>query len=250
LYRKLIQMKNIFTITSDLTSKKDVVLEAIEKASVQDFNTSSGLVFVKLQVTSNDFTSIRKELQEGEQSWGILSSLLESMQQELKSFAQLFEEFYLTKSDYKTYGNEGLSPMEINFILSKALLRIKRMRCVLNPEFTKIDFQDKKTTNRYTMIKGYWFDEEGARKRSFSRNISNTEASLEELTAKIIKSHVKNAIIIEPDKSNDFRPDLIVSADENRWAVEIKLQAKDSLIRTFAMLEMWKLYRQTYTLIN
>lgn len=242
-------MKNIFTIPSNLSSTEDNVLKEIKEALTLDFNFSSGLVFVKLQGGSSDFASVRKELEEGEQSWGILAPLVDSMQKELKSFAQLFEQFYITKSDYKTFSSDGLSPLEINHIIGAALVRIKRMRCVLNPEFTTIDFQDKKTNNRYTMIKGYWIDDQGAKKRSFSRSISNTEASLEDLISKMIKSHVKNSVIIEPDKSFTFRPDLIVADGESRWAVEIKLKTKESLIRTIVMLEMWKLYKQTYELI-
>jgi hypothetical protein len=243
-------MKNIFTIPRDLSSTKDDVLKEIKEALTLDFNFSSGLVFVKLQGGSSDFVSIRKELQEGEPSWGVLAPLIESMQKELKSFAQLFEQFYTTKSDYKTVSSGGLSPLEINHLINEALVRIKRMRCVLNPEFSIIDFQDKKTTNRYTMIKGYWIDDQGAKKRSFSRSISNAEASLEELIAKAVKSHIKNSVVIENDKSFNFRPDLIVADGENRWAVEIKLRTRESIIKTIVMLEMWKLYKQTYELIK
>lgn len=242
-------MKTIFTIPKDLSLVKDAVLDFIEEVSKQDFNLSSGLVFVQLMGASNDFSAIKKELQEGDQSWGVLTELIESMQEELQKLVQQFMEFYKTKSDYASYNNDGLSPLEINYLINAALIRIKRMLCVLNPDYNKIDFQDKKTTNRYTMIKGYWIDDQGAKKRSFSRSISNTEASLEDLISKIIKSHVKNSVIIEPEKSFTFRPDLIVADGESRWAVEIKLKTKESLIRTIVMLEMWKLYKQTYELI-
>lgn len=243
-------MNNIFTVHSDLKLGEDAVLKTIKEVSAQDLDFPSGLVFVKLDGSNNDFESVRTELQSGMQSWGILSDLILSMQKEISSLVQLFEEFYHAKSDYKTYSNEGLSPMEINFLINTALLRIRRMQNVINPNYTKTDFQDKKTKNSYTMIKGYILNDEGKKKRSLSRNIINTEASLADLTAKIIKAHVKNSVVVEQDKSMGFRPDLIVSDDENRWAVEIKLTAKDSLIRTFVMLEMWKLYKQTYTLIN
>lgn len=244
-------MENLFTLPNELESRKDNVLELVKELTKGDFNVPSGLVFVKLDGSNNDFESIRTELQSGKQSWGILNDLVLSMQLELKNLIQKFEDFYLTKSDYKTYDRDGLSPMEINHLLNAALVRIKRMRYVLNPEYIKSDFFDKKSNNRYTMIKGYWIDDEGTKTRSFSKNICNTEASLEDLVAKIIKSHVKNSVVMEPIKSWRFRPDLIVAVGENnRWAVEIKLQAKDSLIRTYAMLELWKLYKQTYELIK
>jgi hypothetical protein len=249
--QELINMKTLFTIPNDLTSIKDDVLDTIEKISTQDFVFTSGLVFVKLTEVGNDYTSIGRELQEGKQSWGILSELIASMQMELKKLLQEFEGFYHTKSNYTEYCKDGLSPMEINYLINALTVRIKRMQCVLNPAYNKIDFQDKKTPNRYTMIKGYWIADDGSKKRSFSKSISNTEASLEDLIAKIIKSQVKDAVVIQQDKSMGyFRPDLIVSDGKDRWAVEIKLQAKDSLIRTFVMLEMWKLYKQTYELIS
>jgi len=242
-------MKSIFIVPKEMGSTKDEVLKFLDKISARDFNFPSGMVFVQLGGIGDDYTAVRMQLQQGKESWGLLTELVESMHQELGKLIRLFEGFYQKKSVYAEYDKDGLSPMEINFLIKSTMVRIKRMLCVLSPDFNTIKFQDKKTPNRYTMIKGYWVDDYGTRKRSFSKNVGNTESSMVELIHKMIKSNFKVAVVSEPDLSSNFRPDLIVFDGKQRWAIDTKLQTMENLIKTFVMLEMWKLYQKTYELI-
>ncbi len=251
-------MGNIFKILPDLSSYDDDILSYIESISKRDFSFPSGLIFVPYEDFERNFEEANRILHDKEnQSWGIFQDEINKMGKELNELIQSFKDFYLSKTDYSDISIQGLSPQEISYLIIKAVIRIKRLICVLDSDYSTIEFQDKKTKNKYTMIKGYYINENGVRKRIFSRNIGNKEQSLIELFQKVIKSNLKGVEVFENVRlqveNRKFKYtvfDLFAIDGKRKWAIEFKNQNKDNLIRTFVMLEMWKLYQKSYELIS
>jgi hypothetical protein len=242
-------MKNIFQIDERFHSQEDKILKYVKEITSRDFSFPSGLIFLEYQELEYDLKGSIKKLQDPKnQTWGILQVEVSMMFQELGRLLRLFEGFYLGNLDGSD--SQNLSPQKINYLINRTLIRIKRLVCVLDPDYSKIKFQDKKSDNHYTMIKGYWINDEGKRERSMSRNIGNTEYSFKELTEKLFKLNMKNIVVFEPESIFRWNPDMIVSDGKNKWVVEFKLQNMDNFIKAFVMFEMWKMYKEEYELMN
>ena len=241
-------MKNIFQIDERFHSQDDKILKYVEEITSRDFSFPSGLIFLEYQELESDFKGSIKKLQDPKnQTWGILQVEVSRMLQEFGRLLRLFEGFYLGNLDGSD--SQNLSPQKINYLINKTLIRIKRMVCVLDPDYSKIKFQDKKSKKFYTMIKGYWINDQGIRERSLSRNIGNNESSMNELTQKLFKLNSKNVVVYEPESGLQWKPDLMFSDGTTRWIVETKLMNIDNFIRTYVMFEMWKMYKEEYELL-
>jgi len=244
-------MKDIFKIDEKFDSYQDENLKYIKEVSERIFDLHSGLIFVESLELESDYKNAVKKLRDPKnQSWGILEKEVAGMNQELARLIRVFEGFYLTNVDEYKPNSSNLSPQKINYLINTLMIRIKRMICVLDPEYSVIKFKDKKTDNDYTMIKGYWINDEGKKVRSLSRNVGNTESSINELTMKLLKINKNNVIITEPEYSLRFRPDLRVNDGKTEWFVETKSMNIENLIRSFVMFENWKLYKEEYELLS
>jgi len=218
----------------------------IQKISEKNYESPSGLVFVHMDEVQKDVDSARKRLQDvNNQSWGILQPEVDQMKSEFRKLIDRFREFYFNPTE-----NSQLTPQQIHLRISEQLCRIKRMVCVLDPEFTTVKSFDKKSSNHYNMIRGYWINDDGERVRSISRNVGNSESSLTDLVEKIIKINSQYKVVQEPGNVMGLRPDLMVSDEKDKWLVEIKSSNWDNIIRSFVSFELWKMYKEIYDLLN
>jgi hypothetical protein len=244
-------MNDIFQIDKRFNSSPDENLRYINEVINRVFDLHSGLVFVESKELESDYKNTIKKLQDPEnQSWGILEKEITSMNQELARLIRVFKGFYLTEVDKYEHPSSNLSPQKIQYLINRLMIRIKRMVFVLDPDFSTIKFKDKKSGNNYTMIKGYWINDKGKRVRSLSRNIGNSESSINELTMKLFKMNSKNIFVMEPEFGLKFRPDLKVNDGKTEWLVETKLQNIENFIKTFVMFENWKMYKDEYNLLG
>ena len=242
-------MKDIFKIDEKFDSFEDENIKYIDELDKKLFNTYSGLIFIKSIELETDFDNAIQKLQDPKnQSWGILENEVNRIYQELSRMIRIFKGFYLTNINKNDNISSDMSPQKMNYLIKRMMLRIKRLVCVLDPDYSKINFKDKKTPNpnHYTMIKGYWINDHGKRVRSVSRNIGNTESSINDLTQKLFKMNCEDVIVYEPEFGLNFKPDLIVSDGVDKWFIETKMMNIDNFIRTFVMFEMWKMYKNEY----
>ena len=244
-------MKDIFQIDERFNKLQDENLKYIHEIENRVFDLHSGLIFVESKELESDYKSAIKKLQDPEnQSWGILDTEITGIRQELARLVRIFKGYYLTNVNEYEHLSSNLSPQKIHYIINRLMIRIKRLVCVLDPDYSTIKFKDKKYRNNYNMIKGYWIDDNGKRVRSLSRNIGNTESSINELTMKLFKMNSKNVFVMEPEFGLKFRPDLKVNDGKTEWLVETKLQNIDSFIKTYVMFEFWKMYKEEYDLLS
>lgn len=239
------KMKDIFNIDKKYKSFKDENLDFVDSLTMLEANKPlSGFIFMKMEDFEKDIPGSIKKLQNIEnQSWGILSEEVSKIYQEFARLIRSFKEYYTSKSDFT---EKNLSPHEVHYIVHKSIVRIKRIACVLNPEFSIITFTDKKTNNSYEMIKGYWINDEGRKVRSLSRNVGKVEASMIELTTKLFKLNKEHIITHEPSFNLHFRPDLIIFDGKTEWIVETKMLDKGNFVKTYVMFELWKMYKEEY----
>jgi hypothetical protein len=235
------KMDRTFYIDEKFETFQDPVMRYLNEVEGRVIDFSSGLSFMKLKDFKNDQTGSMKKLQDGKnESWGIFEEEVVRIQQELGRLVRQFHGFYLSKTD------SGYTPCELNYIVHKTLIRIKRLMCIIEPVFSMTNFHEKKSDNDYTMLKIYWIDEEGNRKRNLTRNFKNIESELFEVTEKMIKSYFKNMVVFQPEKLGKITPDLVISDGKDQWVVETKMKNKEGFVKTFVMLDLWKLYKETY----
>ena len=218
----------------------------IQEISEKNYESPSGLVFVHMDEVQKDVDSARKRLQDlNNQSWGILQPEVDQMKSEFRKLIDRFSEFYFNPTE-----NSHMTPQQVHLQISQQLCRIKRMVCVLDSEFTTVKSFDKKSSNRYNMIRGYWVNDDGERVRSISRNVGNSESSLTDLVEKIIKINSQYKVIQDPGNVLGLRPDLMVSSEKDKWVVEIKSSNEDNILRSFVSFELWKMYKEIYDLLD
>ena len=155
-------MKDLFQIDERFDSYQDENLKYVDEISKRVFDLHSGLIFVESKELESDYENAVKKLKDPSiQSWGILEKEVSGMLQELARLMRIFKGFYLTNADEYVHQSSSLSPQKIQYIINKLITRIKRLVCVLDPDYSIIKFNEKKSGNNYTQIKGYWIDNTG-----------------------------------------------------------------------------------------
>jgi len=244
-------MTNLFQIDEKFDPSQDEYILYLKEIEGRAFNFKSGLVFINSLEMDSDPDGSRVALQNPlNQSWGILEEEVSSMQQELARLIRIFENFYYRGIAENKKLPHSISPIHVTYLVKKLFVRIKRMVCVLDPDYSVIKFNERKSGNEYNMVKGYWVTNDGVRVRSLSRNIGNNEASINELTMKLFKLNSAKVLVMEPEQGIAFRPDLIVADGKNTWLVETDLLNFESFVRTYVMFELWKMYKKEYELLG
>lgn len=247
---KLKEMKDIFQIDERYDSYQDENLKFLEEFSNKEFNLQSGLIFVDRKEFEFDEKEARKKISDPKnQSWGILEKEITSIIQEKERLIRLFHKFY-TSSVSENPELKDITPHKLQYIISQLMIRIKRLDCVIDTQFSSTKFFEKKSGHTYLMGKGYWIKGDGTRVRNISRNITNTESSMIELVMKIIKLNDKSVTLMELEKGSKYKPDFTIYDGPNEWYVELKTNNMNNLVKTFIMFETWKIYRSEYELLT
>lgn len=243
-------MEDIIKIDAGYDSYQDENLCYLDEFSGKGLNLQSGLIFVDKIEFDLNMKEARKKLSDPKnQSWGILESEVKSMLKEKEKLIKLFKEFYSSKiSENPKFTN--LTPHQLEYLIKKLLIRIKRMDCVLDTKYNSTEFVEKKTGHRYLMAKGFWIKEDGTRVRSISRSITNVESSIIEVVMKILKTNKKSITLMELDKTSVYKTDFIVFDGSRQLFVEVKNKNMDNMVKTFIMFETWKLYKSEYELLE
>jgi hypothetical protein len=243
-------MNDIIKIDKGFALNIDENLRYLEEFANREFKFHSGLIFVDKHEFELDNREARKKISDlKNQSWGILEPDITHMFTEKEKLIILFQEFYSTPiSDNPDLRN--LTPHQLQYIINKLMIRIKRLECVLDTKFNSTEFLEKKSGNRYLMAKGYWINDDGTRVRNISRNITNVESSITELAVKLLKTNKKSVTVMELDKSSGYKPDFTVYDGPKQWFVEVKVKNMNDMVRTYIMFETWKIYREKYKLLT
>ena len=241
---------SILQINERFDSSLDENLKYLEEFSNKEFNLQSGLIFVDRKEFELDEKEARKKMSDPKnQSWGILEPEVNSIITEKQRLIIKFKEFYFSKiSENPEFKNITVARLED--IVTKLMIRIKRLDCVIDTKFNSTQFLEKKTGHRYLMAKGFWIDNDGTRVRSISRNITNIESSITELVFKILKMNNKSIILMELEKASKYKPDFTVYDGSKEWWVEIKNNNMNNLVKSFIMFETWKIYKNEYELLT
>lgn len=251
LYIQIIEMEDyshLFHIGSDFNPKSDEVMQLLFDCRYQNTQYPSGMKFIRLK----EFQKLTKaEIGEWlhdpkNDSWGVLKNLRVKQLKEVQLVANDLELLHTTKWDYTKYAQLGLSPQEILYCENKLKIRLQRAADVVVPEFTQTSSVHKKTGISYDMIKAYWVNDDGLRKRSFTKNIIKSEATKSEMAAKLFQANNIPVIELDSKISNGVRVDLIVEKDNVQWVVETKDIVKNDFIKTYLTFELWKHYNSIY----
>lgn len=242
-------MKTISTIDKKVIEGIDTNLKLVDEVSNRHVDSRSGLVFVDSKEMEIDAENAIKKFEDPKnQSWGILEKEVLLINKELDNLVRKFKYFYSTNINENEYLGPNPSPQEVNKQLERFMVRIKRLNCVLDPDFTVIKFKDKKYGKPYYMTKAYYINDAGERVRSLSRNIANAESSFPEFFDKLFTLNRKGLTITTPAYSK-YKADLNIFDGKINWLVEIKVKELNNFIRTFVMFEFWKLYKEEYDLL-
>jgi len=242
-------MNELFQIDKGFESYEDCNLRYVEEFSKKEFNQQSGLIFVeKKEFEINEQQARVKITNPKNQSWGILEKEVTDMIQEKGRLIKLFKDFYNSNvSENQDLNNP--SPHEIQYMISRLMVRMKRLECVMDTQYNSTEFIEKKTGHKYLMAKGYWVDNNGKRVRNISRSIMNKQDSITELAIKVLKVNHSSIITHEPARSSGYKPDFVVFDKPKEWWVELKTKNMNDFVKSYIMYETWKVYKNEYELL-
>jgi len=241
-------MKEIFEIDKGFESYEDENLRFLEEFTKKKFDQRSGLIFVDKKEFENDETQARKKISDPKnQSWGILEKEVSDMIQEKNRLIELFKDYYSSIISENPESNT-LTPHQLHYIISRLVIRMKRLDCVMDTKYHSTEFFEKKSRRRYLMAKGYWVDDNGKRVRKISRSIINAQATITELAIKVLKINKNTIVSLEPSRSG-YKPDFVVFDKPKEWWVELKTKNMNDLVKSFIMFETWKEYKNEYELL-
>lgn len=232
-------------ITFKMELQKDEIPMYLNEISDNDYGFKSGITFIPYDYFVNGVTNTSMlQNDKNKERCGLLNEEYKKMFGELEKLITKFKIFYTERIEASNY-----TPQQINLLIKYYMLRMRRMFSVLNPEYSLISSYEKKSKNHYHMIKGYWINNEGKRVRNISKNVANTEAALADIVTKLLKQNFKDIKIFEPDNLLTSKPDLVVFDGKQKWAVEIKAKDKETIIKTYVIFEMWRIYKEQYNLL-
>ena len=245
-------MEEFFEIGKEYNPKSDQVMNLINDILSTNLDYPSGFVFLPLEDVENIDRNTAGEIlsDPANQTWGLLKKERESQFKELELVINKLLEFYTTRWDYSTFSKEGYTPQEITYFLNRLLIRLNRLMCVLNPQYSYTTSKKKGTSRSYDMVKAYWINDAGQKVRSFTKNLGNSETAMIELPERLVSEFEKDAVVYQPVLQNGFRPDLVVAVGDKKWVVETKILDKEDYGRTFVIFELWKKYKETYALYS
>lgn len=242
-------MTDLYQIDDNFSSFQDENLMFLDEFIKRDSSFKSGLIFVDRKDFQNDEKEAIKKISDpNNQSWGILEDEVKAIIHEKERLVKEFTDFYTTVISHGD-SLSSLTPHQIQYIIFKLKLRIRRLDCVIDTKYTSTKFTEKKTNRTYLMAKGYWIDNNGSRVRSISRGILNEESSITEIVMKLLKTNKKSIEVMQLERRAGYTPDFTVYDNHTEWFVEIKNKNMNDLVKSFIMFETWKLYKNEYKLL-
>lgn len=241
-------MEGVFNIGDQFESNQDDNIKIVDMMTEIVFDPKSGFAIIdNKEFESNREEAIKKLQDPKNQSWGILENEITAINQERIRLGRDFKEYYVSNVDENAHPTSNLSPQKIYYIIKQLMIRIKRLELVLEPDYSVIKYDEKRNSENYTQIKGYWINDAGKRVRSISRSLGKTASEEEELVLKILDLNTnKDTKVTLLGRGADIQ----VNDGNNIWYVETKSKNRPSLIRNFVMFENWKIYKKEYKLLE
>ena len=169
---------------------------------------------------------------------------------EIENLALMLREFYYNKiSENKLLNEKEVSVLEIVDMMQQLNIRARRLLEIPIPAFTSTSAYNAKSKKKYRMIKAYWIDDNGNRKRIFNKNIGSTEYEMVDTLEKLFISMGYSTFRTQYALENGVPVDIIITKNGIKSVLEIKINENKSekeLIKTYVSMEMWKLYCDIY----
>jgi hypothetical protein len=169
---------------------------------------------------------------------------------EIINLAKLIREFYHSKiSENSILKEKEFSVSEVIEIMHQLNIRARRLLEIPIPAYTLTSAYNSKSKKKYRMIKAYWIDDNGNRKRIFNKNIGSTEYEMVDTLEKLFISMGYTTFRNQYALENGVPVDIIITKNNIKSVLEIKInknKSETNLIKTYVSMEMWKLYCSIY----
>lgn len=167
------------------------------------------------------------------------------IEEEISKNYKIANGLYTYKMDEKV---KGLSLCDLINQFEAALLPLRKLSQILQPQVTISSTVHPRTNIKYAVVKAYWIDEKGDLKRSINRNIGVNEWRSAELASKMFATFGFTSYVPASRMGNGLYVDMVISKGNKSWIVEIKESDRDEFVKTFISLELWKEYKREYKL--
>lgn len=228
---------------------KDEVMELIEKLEKFPKPDSKLRVFEVPLGEQLDEVAIANWMHSNSlQEFDGLTEEFETLQIEITEQITEIKKLYLTKiSDLSL---QEYTIKQLLGLVKLSALRLRRLSLILEPDYSLTRGTHTRSKIEYEMIRAYWYEDNGEKKRVFNKNVGSSEMGLIDVASKLFES-LGYETLQQVHSNNRMRLifDLIITKGGRKWIVEIKQKDKRKLIDTYVSMGLWKKYKTTYGLI-
>lgn len=227
---------------------KDEVMELIEKLERFPKPDSKLCVLEVPMGDQLDEARIEKWLKtNSREEFDGLTEEFESLQKEITKQVAETKELYLSKiSDMAL---QYYSIKQLVGLVNLSMLRLRRLALILEPDYSLTKGTHTRSKIEYEMIRAYWYEDNGEKKRTFNKNVGSSQMGLEDVASKMFESLGYETLQQTNSNASKRLFDLIITKGGRKWIVEIKQHDKRKLIDTYVSMELWKKYKTTYGLL-
>jgi len=241
----------IFAKKRQMKTELEICLRQLQSCSLPDSNKMiKGVPLSVLQGLSPSEATrfLRTDTQA---QYDLLHSIYHSIEAEKERLIKDYSSFYFNKITYTDYSDEGLSPQEIWQMIVERIIRVMRLTLVFAPDYSQSRSANKPQGAMYDMVKINWIDDNGKKFRKVTKTYGKLgQAGLEYAIPKLLETYFDNhtEIQLNVKTPSGMLIDLVANINNQLWAFEFKATNKKNLIETGVRLELWKMYKERYSI--
>ena len=158
--------------------------------------------------------------------------------------------FYLSEIACGDLEKQKISLKEQLYALEGISIPLRKLSLIVDPNYTASTAVHSRSKIKYAVVKAYWINEAGELKRSVNKNLGNNEWDFSEIAAKMFSSFGFESYVPAKPMGDGILVDMVLMKNNKKWIVEIKSKDKDTFIKTFVSLELWRMYKKEYDITD
>jgi hypothetical protein len=241
-----IKVENKLSELVPLSQVNDNVINLLKTDHVRDYSFTSHLRILPFEMVERLGIQILEDENEFQKhyksDYDVFATEWESHHEKYWEDKLMLLEYYTTPIQ------QSASPMETYIEMAKLMIKIERRSILLTLEVKPVTQKHSRLSGdqkEYKVLRSYWVDDHGERKRLITRHIGDRYENLEKEIANLF---ISRGFAVHRNYKSDkgFKYDLVVERDRMKSVVEIKAVNEDIFNQLFLFDELSKKFAQDY----
>jgi hypothetical protein len=240
------KFENKLSEVAQVSYVNDSIINLLQTNHIGDYSFNSHLRILPFEMVEQLGIQILEDETEFQKHY---NSKYDVFAKEWESHLEKYwEEKLMLLESYITPTQQFVSPMETYNNLANLMIKIERRSILLTPEVKPVTQKHSRLSGdqkEYRVLRSYWVDNRGERKRLISRHIGDRYENLEKEISDLFYNR-GFAVYRNYASDKGYKYDLVIERDRMRSVVEIKSVNEDIFNQLFLFDELLKRFTQDY----